>query len=92
MSAKVTSQLPARWTSAHLPASSSSQLASVRSATEVGVAPMQKGIPAHAAAAITEVTHSTFVSGMTASFLVAAFVAIAGALVALLTRKARATS
>jgi EmrB/QacA subfamily drug resistance transporter len=92
MSAKVTSQLPARWTSAHLPTLSSSQLASVRSATEVGVAPVQKGIPAHVAAAITEVTHSTFVSGMTASFLVAAFVAIAGALVALLTRKARATS
>jgi EmrB/QacA subfamily drug resistance transporter len=88
MSAKVTSLLPARWASAHLPALSPSQLASVRSATEVGVAPVQKGVPAHVVAAIT---HATFVSGMTASFLVAAFVAIAGALVALLTRKARAS-
>jgi EmrB/QacA subfamily drug resistance transporter len=92
MAGKVTSQLPARWAAAHLPALSPSQLAGAQSATEVGVAPVQKGVPAHVAAAITDVAHSTFVSGMTASFLVAAFVAIAGALVALLTRKARAAS
>jgi len=36
------------------------------------------------------VTHSVFVSGMTASFLVAGFVALAGALVAMATRTGRA--
>ena len=41
------------------------------------------------AAAITDVTHTTFISGMTASFLVASIVAIGGALVALLTKKGR---
>jgi hypothetical protein len=48
---------------------------------------VQKGIPADVATAITSVTHGTFVTGMTASFLVAACVAVAGALVALATRK-----
>jgi hypothetical protein len=38
----------------------------------------------------TSRTHSTFVSGMTASFLVAAVVAVGGALVALLVKKGRA--
>ncbi len=66
------------------------QLAGVKSLTTVGVAPMQKGTPAQVAAAIADATHSTFVSGMTASFLVAAAVAVAGALIALLTRKGHA--
>jgi EmrB/QacA subfamily drug resistance transporter len=92
MAGKVTSELPARWAAAHLPVLSPSQLAGVQSAAEVGVAPLQKGIPAQVATAITDVTHSVFVSGMTASFLVAAFVAIAGALIALLTRKGSAAS
>jgi EmrB/QacA subfamily drug resistance transporter len=87
MSGKVSALLPARWAAAHLPALTGSQLASVQSATEVGVAPVQKGIPADVATAITSVTHGTFVTGMTASFLVAACVAVAGALVALATRK-----
>lgn len=53
----------------------------------VGVAPVAAGTPAQTAAAITDVVHSTFISGMTASFLVASFVAIGGALIALLTKK-----
>jgi hypothetical protein len=92
MSAKVTSLVPARWAAEHLPALSPTQMAGVQSATEVGVAPVRPGIPAQIAAAITDVAHSTFVSGMTASFLVAGCVAIAGALVALLTRKGHAAS
>jgi EmrB/QacA subfamily drug resistance transporter len=90
MSGKVSSLLPARWAAAHLPALAAGQLASVESATEVGVAPVQKGVPASVAEAITSVTHGTFVSGMTTSFLVAGCVAVAGALVALLTRKGSA--
>jgi hypothetical protein len=41
-------------------------------------------------ATIADVTHTTFVSGMTASFLVASVVAVVGALIALLTRKGHA--
>lgn len=41
---------------------------------------------------MADVTHTTFVSGMTASFLVGAVVAIGGALVALLVRKGHAVS
>ncbi|HTU06502.1 MAG TPA: MFS transporter, partial [Trebonia sp.] len=90
MAAKVDSLLPARWAAAQLPALSPSQLAGVKSLTTVGVAPVQKGIPADIAATIADVTHSTFISGMTAAFLVACVVAVAGALVALLTRRGRA--
>jgi hypothetical protein len=92
MSAKVSGTLPANWAAAHLPALDPGQLAAVRSATTVGVAPVPKGIPAQVAAAITDVTHATFISGMTAAFLVACIVAIAGALIALLTRKGNATT
>jgi hypothetical protein len=90
MAAKVSSALPAKWATAHLPALNPAQLAAVKSATTVGVAPVQKGTPAQVAAAIADVTHTTFVSGMTAAFLVACIVAIGGALIALLTKKGNA--
>jgi predicted MFS family arabinose efflux permease len=92
MSTKVTSLLPARWAAAHLPALSPAQLTQVSSATEVGVAPVPKGAPASLAAAITDVTHGVFVSGMAASFLTAFGVAVAGALIALLTRRGNRTA
>jgi EmrB/QacA subfamily drug resistance transporter len=90
MSAKVNSLLPARWAAAHLPSLDASQLAAVKSAATVGAAPVQQGMSPQVAAAITDVTHSTFISGMTASFLVAAIVTVGGALVALLTKKGHA--
>jgi EmrB/QacA subfamily drug resistance transporter len=90
MSAKVNALLPARWAAAHLPALSPEQLASVKSATTVGVAPVQKGMSAQAAAAVADVTHATFVSGMTAAFLVASLVAVTGALIALLVKRGHA--
>jgi hypothetical protein len=89
MSAKVSSLLPARWAAAHLPALDASQLAAVKSAATVGVAPVRNGMSPRVAAAITDVTHATFISGMTASFLVASVVAIGGALVAVATKKGR---
>jgi EmrB/QacA subfamily drug resistance transporter len=91
MSAKVNALLPARWAAAHLPALSPEQLASVKSATTVGVAPVQKGMSGQAAAAVADVTHATFVSGMTAAFLVASLVAVVGALIALLVKRGHAT-
>jgi hypothetical protein len=47
-------------------------------------------MPPQVAPAITEVTRATFISGMTASFLVACVVALGGALVALLAKKGHA--
>ena len=90
MSSKVGSLLSANWAAAHLPALNATQLAGVESLTTVGVAPAQKGISPQLAATIADVTHATFISGMTASFLVASLVAVGGALIALLTKKGHA--
>jgi EmrB/QacA subfamily drug resistance transporter len=87
MSAKVDSMLPARWAAAHLPALSTAQLAEAKSLTTVGVAAVPKGVSPQIAATIADVTHATFISGMTAAFLVASVVAVGGALIALLTKK-----
>src|SRR5262249_15333451 len=84
VAARVESRLRARWSAAHLPALSPQELAAVKSATTVGVAPVQPGLSPQVASAITDVTHATFISGMTAAFLVAFVVAIGGAMVALL--------
>jgi EmrB/QacA subfamily drug resistance transporter len=90
MSAKVDSLLPARWAAAHLPSLNPAQLTGVKSLATVGVAPTEKGVPPQVAATIADVTHSAFMSGMTASFLTACIVATGGALIALLTRKGHA--
>ncbi|HWG02222.1 MAG TPA: MFS transporter [Trebonia sp.] len=88
MAATVNSELPLKWAAAHLPALSPAQLAGVKSLAEVGVAPpARKGVPAQITAAMTDVTHSVFLNGMTESFVVAFAVAILGVLLALLTRK-----
>jgi EmrB/QacA subfamily drug resistance transporter len=91
MSAHVDSLLPARWAAAHLPSLTPAQLAEVKSATSVGVAPVAHGTPAQIAGLVTNVTHSTFISGMNASFLVASIVALAGAAIALLAKSGHAT-
>jgi EmrB/QacA subfamily drug resistance transporter len=87
MSAKVDGLLPARWAAARLPALNAAQLAEAKSATTVGVAAVPKGVSPQIAATIADVTHATFISGMTAAFLVASVVAVGGALIALLTKK-----
>jgi EmrB/QacA subfamily drug resistance transporter len=88
MSARVASLLPARWSAAHLPPLTPVQLGQVKSLVSVGAAPVQPGIPAQIAAVITRISHEVFTSGMNAAFLTAAIVALAGAVVALLTRPA----
>ena len=92
MSAKVNSLLPLNWAAAHLPALNPAQLAGVKALTSVGAAPVQKGVSPQVAATMAQVTHTTFISGMTASFLVACVVAVGGALIALLTKKGHAPS
>ena len=87
MSAKISSTLPASWHAAHLPALSTAQLAQVKSAVSVGAAPVTRGTPARAADVITQISHDTFVAGMHNAFLVAAVVALAGALIALIAKR-----
>ena len=87
MSARVDSLLPGRWAAANLPHLSGAQLSQVESAVQVGVAPVQKGLPAEVAQTIVRISHDVFTSGMQTAFLVAGIVAAAGALVALLTRR-----
>ena len=52
---------------------------------------MTHGTPARVAELITNVTHTTFISGMSAAFLVASIVALAGAMIALLAKGGHAT-
>ncbi|HEX4059421.1 MAG TPA: MFS transporter [Streptosporangiaceae bacterium] len=87
ISARVASRLPVSWQAAHLPALSAAQFAGVKTAVSVGVAPVTRSTPPPVATAIAQVSHATFASGMHASFLVAAAVALVGAFIALLTRR-----
>lgn len=86
MSAKVSSLLPVRWAGAHLPVLSASQLAGLKSAVVVGVAPVPAGTPPVIARLVTEISHAVFMAGMNASFLVASIVALVGAAIALFVR------
>jgi len=87
MSARISSLLPASWTAAHLPALNPAQLAGVKSAVSVGAAPVTSSTPPQVARVITDISHATFASGMHTAFLVAAAVALAGAVIGLLTRR-----
>src|SRR6266568_4860112 len=86
MSARISSLLPASWAAAHLPALNPAQLAGVKSAVSVGAAPVTSSTPPQVARVVTDISHATFASGMHTAFLVAAAVALAGALIGLLTR------
>ncbi len=87
MAARISSLLPASWQAAHLPPLTAAQLAGLKSAVSVGAAPVPSGTPSQIATVITDISHATFVSGMHTAFLVAGAVALAGALIGLLTRR-----
>ena len=89
MSARISSLLPASWAAARLPALSPDQLAGVKSAVSVGAAPVTSSTSPQVARVITDISHATFASGMHTAFLVAAGVALAGALIGLLIRPGR---
>jgi EmrB/QacA subfamily drug resistance transporter len=89
MSARISSLLPASWQAAHLPALTGAQQAAVESAVSVGAAPVTSSTPPQVARVITDISHATFASGMHTAFLVAAAVALAGALIGLLIRPGR---
>jgi EmrB/QacA subfamily drug resistance transporter len=86
MSAKISSLLPASWHAAHLPALTPAQLDHVKSAVSVGVAPVTHSTPPQIASVITDISHATFVAGMHSAFLVGAGGALAGAVIALITK------
>jgi EmrB/QacA subfamily drug resistance transporter len=86
MSARISSLLPASWQAAHLPALTAAQQAGVESAVSVGAAPVTSSTPPQVARVITDISHATFAAGMHTAFLVAAAVALAGALIGLLIR------
>jgi len=92
MSAKIATALPASWHAAHLPALSTAQLAQVKGAVSVGASPVTGSTPARAAGVITQISHDTFAAGMHNAFLVAAVVALAGALIALITKRGTDTA
>ena len=69
-----------------VPALTGAQQAAAQSAISVGAAPVTSSTPLQIARVITDISHATFASGMHAAFLVAAAVALAGAVVGLLTR------
>jgi hypothetical protein len=84
--------LPASWQAAHLPALTGAQQAAVESAVSVGAAPVTSSTPPEVARVITDISHATFASGMHTAFLVAAAVALAGALIGLPIRPGHATA
>ena len=53
----------------------------------MGAAPVTASTPPQAARVITDISHATFASGMHTAFGVAAAVALAGAVIGLLTRR-----
>src|SRR5207247_10551156 len=92
MAARISSVLPASWHAAHLPPLSTAQLAGVKSAVSVGAAPITANTPPQLASEITRISHATFTAGMHNAFLVAAAVALAGAVIALITRRGTGTA
>jgi hypothetical protein len=88
-SARISSLLPASWQAAHLPALTAAQQAGVESAVSVGAAPVTSSTPPQIVRVITDISHATFAAGMHTAFLVAAAVALAGALIGLLIRPGR---
>ena len=87
MTVKISSLLSASWQAARLPALTADQLAGVKSAVSVGAAPVTSSTPPQVASVITDLSHAAFMSGMQAAFLVAAAVALAGAVIGLLVRR-----
>ena len=75
-----------------LPALTGAQQAAVQSAVSVGAAPVTSSTPPQVARVITGISHAAFASGMHTAFLVAAAVALAGALIGLLIRPGQGTT
>lgn len=87
MASRVSSELPGNWAKAGLPPLNGEQSGQAAEAVQVGIAPVQKGMPAEIAQKVTSVAHDTFMSGMGLACLVAGIVATVAVFVALLTKR-----
>lgn len=88
MSSRVDTELPKKWAEAKLPALPAAQESGLKAAAEVGVAPPAPlGTPPQLVAAMKNVVHQSFISGMSMAFLCAAAVAVLAAVVAFFTKR-----
>ncbi|MFF4247415.1 MFS transporter [Streptomyces sp. NPDC001822] len=87
MASRVDATLGDNWKAADLPPVAAGQLDQASDAVKVGMPPVAPGTPPEIAARIADVAHDTFVSGMSAAFMVGGIVAVVAALVATLTKR-----
>ncbi|KJK56942.1 MFS transporter [Saccharothrix sp. ST-888] len=88
MASKVSSALPGNWSKAGLPPVEGAQGEQLKQAAQLGIAPpAPQGTPEQAVHAMADAVHSSFVSGMSMAFAVAAVIAFAAALLGLLTKR-----
>jgi EmrB/QacA subfamily drug resistance transporter len=87
MAARVDDVFPDKWADANLPPLSPEETAHMSEAASVGLAPVPEGTPEQAAQTMTDVFHSSFMSGMGLSFTVAGFVGLAAAVLATLAKR-----
>ncbi|NLU71663.1 MFS transporter [Streptomyces sp. HNM0575] len=88
MATRVDSALPEKWADAKLPPLPPGQEDKLKSAAEVGVAPpAPPGTPAQLAAAMKDVVHDSFISGMGLAFMCAGAVALFASGVAFFTKR-----
>ncbi|MEV6207169.1 MFS transporter [Kitasatospora sp. NPDC051914] len=88
MASKVTDVLPENWAKAGLPPVQGAQAEGLSQAAQLGIAPpAPAGTPQQAVDAMANAVHTSFVSGMSLAFVVAAVVAVAAAALGLLTKR-----
>ncbi|KRV46528.1 tetracenomycin C resistance and export protein [Wenjunlia vitaminophila] len=87
MAARVENVLPDKWADAGLPKTSPEQMDQLSEAASVGKAVVPRGTSEQAAQTMTDVAHSSFLSGMELSFLVAGVMGLGAAVLALFTKR-----
>lgn len=88
MAAKVGDVLPGNWAKAGLPPVEGAQAAGLKQLAQLGITPPSApGTPEQAVHAMAGAVHTSFVSGMSLAFSVAAVVALAAAGLGLLTKR-----
>ncbi|OEV02603.1 MFS transporter [Streptomyces oceani] len=87
MASRVDTALPEKWSEKQLPPLPEDKAEQLKGAAEVGMAPpAPKGTPEAVAKAITDVIHSSFISGLGLAFVCAGIVAVLAAGVAVFTK------
>ncbi|MFJ5232214.1 MFS transporter [Kitasatospora sp. NPDC088391] len=88
MASKVTDVLPGKWAATGAPFPTGEQGEQLKQAAQLGIAPPAPAdTPANVVQGMADAVHSSFVSGMSTAFVVAAVVALAAAGLGLLTKR-----